>query len=198
MGIRGFLRRKEYAENNLPLANSVPSGTEIFNTTYQVKMRSNGVRWIPLTSFTVYAAVLADSVTGITALTTLREVELPFQYIGKNGLIRFFLASENTNNANGKEIKTYLNDEATEFKTYDSTTTTTGRTISKNIMSVGSEYNFYVSGNSAALGDSSGNNPSYQQLSPVGSLKFKVAGRVNNADDTVTLTRLIIQIFPSF
>jgi len=32
-------------EAELPDAASVPSGTEVFNTTYQVKMRSNGTSW---------------------------------------------------------------------------------------------------------------------------------------------------------
>jgi len=35
----------DYTEAELPDAASVPSGTEVFNTTYQVKMRSNGTSW---------------------------------------------------------------------------------------------------------------------------------------------------------
>jgi len=35
----------DYTEAELPDAASVPSGTEVFNTTYQVKMRSNGTDW---------------------------------------------------------------------------------------------------------------------------------------------------------
>ena len=34
-----------YTEEELPDADSVAAGTEIFNTTYQVKMRSNGTSW---------------------------------------------------------------------------------------------------------------------------------------------------------
>lgn len=39
---------QSYADNNLPLASSVDINTEIFNTTYQVKMRSNGTSWVYL------------------------------------------------------------------------------------------------------------------------------------------------------
>ena len=45
MGISGFPRKKEYSQSNMPLPASVPNGTEVFNTTYQVEMRSNGTSW---------------------------------------------------------------------------------------------------------------------------------------------------------
>lgn len=187
-----------FTEAQLPLASSVAANSKIFNSTYSVEMMSDGTRWIPLAPFTVYSASLADEVTGTIAITPFREIELPFKYIGKNGAVKFHLASENTNNANGKEVKVYLNDGATEFKVYDSTTTTSGRVISKTIPVAGTEYNFWVSNNSSALGDSSGSNPSYQQLAPTDSLKLKVSGRVVNSADSVSLTRLFVQIMPSF
>lgn len=36
---------QSYADNDLPLASSVTINTEVFNTTYQVKMLSNGTSW---------------------------------------------------------------------------------------------------------------------------------------------------------
>jgi len=189
---------QSYADNELPLASSVAPNTEVYNTTYQVKMMSNGTRWIPLASFIAYSAVLADSVTGTTSTTTLREVELPFKYIGKNGQVRYSLASDNTNNANGKVMRALLTDGTTTTTLYDSTVTTVpGRTIEKSIFSAGSEYNFYSS-NSAALANSSGNAPIYQQFAPTDSLKLRINATLGNSADTITLTRLSIQILPGF
>ena len=45
MGISGFPKFKQYTEAQMPLATAVSVGTEVFNTTYQVKMRSNGTDW---------------------------------------------------------------------------------------------------------------------------------------------------------
>ena len=45
MGISGYPKFKQYTEATMPLPTSVPNGTEVFNTTYQVKMRSNGTSW---------------------------------------------------------------------------------------------------------------------------------------------------------
>ena len=45
MGISGFPKFKQYTEAQMPLATAVSVGTEVFNTTYQVKMRSNGTAW---------------------------------------------------------------------------------------------------------------------------------------------------------
>jgi hypothetical protein len=45
MGISGFPKFKQYTEAQMPLATAVSIGTEVFNTTYQVKMRSNGTSW---------------------------------------------------------------------------------------------------------------------------------------------------------
>lgn len=43
--ISGYPKFKQYTEATMPLPTSVPNGTEVFNTTYQVKMRSNGTSW---------------------------------------------------------------------------------------------------------------------------------------------------------
>lgn len=43
--INGYPKFKEYTEFEIPDAVSVAVGTEVFNTTYQVKMRSNGTSW---------------------------------------------------------------------------------------------------------------------------------------------------------
>lgn len=45
MAISGFPKFKQYTEAQMPLATAVSIGTEVFNTTYQVKMRSNGTSW---------------------------------------------------------------------------------------------------------------------------------------------------------
>lgn len=43
--INGYPKFKEYTEFEIPDAVSVVVGTEVFNTIYQVKMRSNGTSW---------------------------------------------------------------------------------------------------------------------------------------------------------
>ena len=43
--ISGFPKFKQYTEATMPLPTSVPNGTEVFNSTYQVEMRSNGTSW---------------------------------------------------------------------------------------------------------------------------------------------------------
>ena len=46
MAISGFPKFKQYTEAQMPLATAVSVGTEVFNTTYQVEMMSNGVSWV--------------------------------------------------------------------------------------------------------------------------------------------------------
>lgn len=43
--VNGYPKIEQYTEAQMPLPTSVPNGTEVFNTTYQVKMRSNGTSW---------------------------------------------------------------------------------------------------------------------------------------------------------
>lgn len=45
MAISGFPKFKQYTEAQMPLATAVSVGTEVYNTTYQVEMRSNGTSW---------------------------------------------------------------------------------------------------------------------------------------------------------
>ncbi len=62
--IRGFSRVKEYSETNMPLANSVSNGTEVFNTTYKAKMRSDGTQWtyLDVGKSTISSLPLANTV----------------------------------------------------------------------------------------------------------------------------------------
>lgn len=190
---------QSYADNDLPLASSVAINTEVFNTTYQVKMISNGTRWIPLAPFTVYSAVLNDSVTGTTAATTLREVELPFKYIGPKGSLRWFLASENTTNTNNKFLRVHINDGTTDLKVYDSAISTSGgRTISKMVAVSGSEYNFWCSNNNTSSAESTLSPATYMQLNPTSVLKLKVMAILGNAADIISLTRFHVHIKPGF
>ena len=199
MGISGYPKFKQYTEAQMPLPTSVPNGTEVFNTTYQVKMRSDGTRWIPLAPFFVYVAKLADEVTGTTALTLLREITLPHQYIGKNGNIEVFLGSLNNSNANTKRIVVSLFDGTTTYDIYNVTSTTTGKTMAKTIQAAGIEYDFYTSSTNAAGDGLSNSSQNGQVLDPaLTTLTMRISGQLADASDWARLSRLAIKINGGF
>lgn len=95
-------RTPEYTQATMPAASSVPNGYEVFNTTYKVKMRSDGTKWISLGPIVVYAAAPGDSVTGTTSLTALRSVLIPGGLVGENGKVLVEPVLTYTSNANAK------------------------------------------------------------------------------------------------
>lgn len=199
--IRGFSRVKEYSENNMPLANSVSNGTEVFNTTYQVKMRSNGTKWIPLSVFSFYAADVADEVTNTTDIVLLREIELPQKYIGKNGRVSLFLQALNNSTANNKTIMLRLWDGTTEWEFLSVVSTSNWKTIMRNIACVGTECNFFTSGKTSASDSSTSvsSSGSSQQLDASSStFKLRIYGQLAVNTDLMRLTKLNLNIIPGF
>lgn len=190
-----------YTEQELPDADSVAVGTEVFNTTYQVKMRSNGTKWIPLSHFSFYAADVSDEITGTTDLVLMREIDLPQKYIGKNGRISLFLQSLNSSNANNKTLILRLWDGTTEWEFLSVASTTNWKTIMRTIGVVGTECNFFNVGKTS-ISDSTisvSSSGSSQQLSASSStFKLRIYGQLANSGDLMRLTKLNLNIIPSF
>lgn len=100
-------------EASLPAASSM-TGRKVFNSTYNVEMRSNGTRWIPLAPFTVAAGAPNDTVTNVTNVETLmRTVSFPWAYVGPGGIVEITHRWSLTNNANAKTPRIKLHTSAT-------------------------------------------------------------------------------------
>lgn len=192
---------QSYADNDLPLASSVAINTEVFNTTYQVKMMSNGTRWIPLAPFCFYAADVSDEITGTTDLVLMREIDLPQKYIGKNGRISLFLQALNSSNIFNKTLILRLWDGTTEWEFLSVASTTNWKTIMRTIGAVGTECNFFNASKTSiydsTISDSSSG--SSQQLSASSStFKLRIYGQLAVGTGLMRLTKLNLNIIPSF
>lgn len=199
--IKGFSRKKEYSESNMPLPTSVPNGTDVFNTTFNVKMESRGGKWIPLAPFCFYAADVSDEIAGTTDLVLMREIDLPQKYIGKNGRISLFVQSLNSSTANNKTLILRLWDGTTEWEFLSVASTSNWKTIMRTIGTVGTECNFFNAGKTSASDSivSVSSSGSSQQLSASSStFKLRIYGQLANSGDLMRLTKLNLNIIPSF
>ena len=97
----------EYDHASLPAAASVP-GLEVWNTTYSVKMRSNGTRWIPLAPFRVYANSGYLTVTNTTTQTTIASFTIPGGLLGTGMLRAVALWETTTGTLNTRQLLIYL------------------------------------------------------------------------------------------
>lgn len=77
----------QFNESTIPAANKMPS-VEIWHTDFNVKMRSNGTYWIPLSAFRVYSSEGTDQVTNSATNALLKAIPVPFKYLGDKGRIR--------------------------------------------------------------------------------------------------------------
>lgn len=199
-GIGGALAIASYTEAAMPTASAANSGVTVFNSTYSVLMRSNGARWIPLGPFRAYVSgTLTDAHTGNTNKTLLRAVALPLKYVGAKGRVRFALASTNTNNGNDKTITVALWDGTTEVNITATASTTTGKTMAKSIYSDNSESAQWFNNAGSNAETSATATPTASTLNYAsGTGELRVYGTLASAGDTVTLTRLYIDINPGF
>jgi len=94
----------EYTQATMPLASAVASGTTVYNSTYNVRMRSNGTRWVPMAPFRIYANGGDVIVTNTTADTEVATFTIPAKLMG-DGLLTFFADWGQTNSANSKQVK---------------------------------------------------------------------------------------------
>lgn len=199
-GIGGSIRPAAYTEAAMPTASAANSGVTVFNSTYNVMMRSNGTRWIPLSPFRVYVSgALTDAHTGNTNKTSLRAVTLPLKYVGAKGRLKFAAASTNTNNGNNKTLTVSLWDGTTESDIFAGASTTTGKTVAKSVYSADSESSQWFNNAGSSAETSVSASPAAASLNYAsGTAELRVYGTLASAGDTITLTRLTVDIYPGF
>lgn len=96
----------EYPEAGMPAPSSVP-GLEVWNSTFNAKMRSNGSRWVPLSPFTGFQETRSDVVTGPIAESLMHSIDITslVKYVGPKGRLIIQGAWANTSSTNAKNIR---------------------------------------------------------------------------------------------
>lgn len=114
----------EYPEAGMPAPASVP-GLEVWNSTFNVKMRSNGTRWVPLSPFTGFQETRSDVVTGPIAESLMHSIDITslVKYVGPKGRLILQGAWSVTSSSNAKNIRMRIGRAAgaTGFLVFDST-----------------------------------------------------------------------------
>lgn len=114
----------EYPEAGMPAPASVP-GLEVWNSTFNVKMRSNGTRWVPTSPFTGFQETRSDVVTGPIAESLMHSIDVTslVKYVGPKGRLILQGAWSNTSSNNAKNIRMRIGRAAgaTGFLVFDST-----------------------------------------------------------------------------
>jgi len=155
----------EYTQATMPLASAVASGTTVYNSTYNVRMRSNGTRWIPMGPFTVDQNTRSDVVTGPIAESLMHSVNISdaVRYMGPKGRLRITACWSCTSSANAKNIRLRVGKTAGAAWTaiFDSTVLSTSGVVADKIM--------YARGSEALQGSSAASIPTN------GGLGFPVA-----------------------
>ncbi len=97
----------EYTQATMPLASAVASGATVYNSTYNVRMRSNGTRWVPLGPFTVDQNTRSDVVTGTIAESLMHSVDVSdaVRYMGPKGRLCITACWSCTSSANAKNLR---------------------------------------------------------------------------------------------
>lgn len=97
----------EYTQATMPLASAVASGTTVYNSTYNVRMRSNGTRWIATSPFTVDQNVRSDTVTGASAESLMHSINISdaVRYMGPKGRLKIMAQWSFPNTANAKNVR---------------------------------------------------------------------------------------------
>jgi len=148
----------EYTQATMPLASAVASGTTVYNSTYGVRMRSNGTRWIPSGPFTVDQGARSDVVTGAIAESLMHSVNISdaVRYMGPKGRLKIAACWSVTSSANAKNCRIRVGTSAGTSGTaiFDSTVSGTSGTVAeKTMFARGSET---LQGNSAVSAPSTG------------------------------------------
>lgn len=96
----------EYPEAGMPAPASVP-GLEVWNSTFNVKMRSNGTRWVPTSPFTGFQETRSDVVTGPIAESLMHSIDVTslVKYVGPKGRLILQGAWSVTSSTNAKNIR---------------------------------------------------------------------------------------------
>ena len=148
----------EYTQATMPLASAVASGTTVYNSTYGVRLRSNGTRWVPMGPFTVDQNTRSDVVTGTIAESLMHSVDISdaVRYMGPKGRLKIAACWSVTSSANAKNCRIRVGKTAGTSGTaiFDSTVSGTSGTVAeKTMFARGSET---LQGNSAASATSTG------------------------------------------
>ena len=145
----------EYTQATMPLASAVASGTTVYNSTYNVRMRSNGTRWVPMGPFTVDQGTRSDVVTGTIAESLMHSVDVSdaVRYMGPKGRLRITACWSCTSSANAKNIRIRVGKTAGAAWTaiFDSTVLSTSGVVADKIM--------YARGSEALQGSSAASIP---------------------------------------
>lgn len=128
----------EYPEAGMPAPASVP-GLEVWNSTFNVKMRSNGTRWVPLSPFTGLQETRSDVVTGPIAESLMHSIDVTslVKYVGPNGrLILQGAWSVSPSSSNAKNIRMRIGRAAgaTGFLVFDSTVLSTSAVSTEKVI----------------------------------------------------------------
>ncbi len=114
----------EYPEAGMLAPASVP-GLEVWNSTFNVKMRSNGTRWVPLSPFTGFQETRSDVVTGPIAESLMHNIDITslVKYVGPKGRLILQGAWSVTSSSNAKNIRMRIGRAAgaTGFLVFEST-----------------------------------------------------------------------------
>lgn len=139
----------EYPEAGMPAPASVP-GLEVWNSTFNVKMRSNGTRWVPTSPFTGFQETRSDVVTGPIAESLMHSIDITslVKYVGPKGRLILQGAWSVTSSANAKNIRMRIGTAAgaTGFLVFESTVTGTSAVAPEKIL--------YARGSETAQGSS--------------------------------------------
>lgn len=143
VGVSG-LDDAPFTQAGMPSASAVASGTTVYNSTYNVRMRSNGTRWVPLGPFTVDQNTRSDVVTGAIAESLMHSVNISdaARYVGPKGRLKIAACWSVTSSANAKNCRIRVGRlaGATGFLIFDSTVSgTSGAVAEKVIYARGSE-----------------------------------------------------------
>lgn len=133
-----------FTQAGMPSASAVASGTTVYNSTYGVRMRSNGTRWIATSPFTVDQNTRSDVVTGAIAESLMHSVNISdaARYMGPKGRLKIAACWSVTSSANAKNCRIRVGRAAgaTGFLVFDSTVSgTSGALAEKVIYARGSE-----------------------------------------------------------
>ena len=203
--VSGFTVVREYAQGSVPSASSVPSGTEVLNTTYNVKLRSNGARWIALSPFTVYANSPSDVITGTTSLTAFRDVLVPGGLVGKNGHLRIEPILRYTSNGNAKNPSIRISSDGGVVSgsqlwahSQASVSTSTFPYIVHNDNSETAQVAATAGATSGSVGQSTAAGEVTAAIDTTADFCITLAATPANSGDTLILRRLAITVFPKY
>lgn len=194
-----------YTHDMLPDATAVPDGFVVWNSTYEVLLRSNGTRWMALSPFTVYAKSPNDVITGTTSLTAFRDVLIPGGLVGKNGHLRIEPLLRYTSNGNAKNpsirISSYggvVSGSQLWAHSQASTSTASFPYIVHNDNSETAQVAATAGATNGSVGQSTAAGEVTAAIDTTADFYITIAATPASAGDTLTLRRLAITVFPKY